>query len=176
MRPQCKLALLFCGMFLASVYASYGQSLGDVARQQRQKQQSKDAKAPAKKIITNEDIPEHPGSSSDASNGTAATEDKPADSSQPVADAHSAEQWKAAIQAQKQNIANLQTQIDKLNSSIHFVQSNRYYNGAEYNQHQQRKQEQVQQMQKQLEEAKKKLEDMQESARKAGFGSAVYDP
>jgi hypothetical protein len=31
-------------------------------------------------------------------------------------------------------------------------------------------------MQKQLDTQKKKLEDMQEAARKAGFGSSVYDP
>ena len=31
-------------------------------------------------------------------------------------------------------------------------------------------------MQKQLEEEKKKLDDMQESARKEGFGNSVYDP
>jgi predicted RNase H-like nuclease (RuvC/YqgF family) len=171
-----QLALLLCGIFFAGVNASYGQSLGDVARQQRQKQQSRDAKTPAKKVITNEDIPEHPESPSDSSASATNSDDKPAHSSRPAVDAHSAEEWKAAIQAQKQNIANLQSQIDKLNSSIHFVQSNLYYNGAEYNQHQQKKQEQVQQMQKQLEEAKKKLEDMQESARKAGFGSAFYEP
>src|SRR5207245_4647824 len=84
-----------------------------------------------------------------------------------------AEQWKAQIQAQQDAIASLQSQIDKLNASIHFVEANRYYNGVQYNQHQLKKQEQVQQMQKQLEEQKKKLEDMQEGARKAGFGNAV---
>jgi hypothetical protein len=31
-------------------------------------------------------------------------------------------------------------------------------------------------MKAQLEEAQKQLEDMQEAARKEGFGSSVYDP
>jgi len=39
--------------------ASYGQSLGDVAREQRQKQQAKDSKAAAK-VVTNDEIPESP--------------------------------------------------------------------------------------------------------------------
>ena len=43
---------------LALASATFGQSLGDVARQTRQKEKS-NAK-PAKKVITNEDIPESP--------------------------------------------------------------------------------------------------------------------
>ena len=70
----------------------------------------------------------------------------------------------------------MQNQIDKLNSSIHFVEANRYYNGVQYNERQAQKQEEVQRMQKQLDEQKKQLEDMQESARKAGLGSSVYEP
>jgi hypothetical protein len=34
----------------------------------------------------------------------------------------------------------------------------------------------VQRMQQQLDEQKQQLEDMQESARKAGLGSSVYEP
>jgi hypothetical protein len=34
----------------------------------------------------------------------------------------------------------------------------------------------VQRMQQQLDQQKQKLEDMQESARKAGLGNAVYEP
>ena len=45
-------------VLLALAAATYGQSLGDVARQARQKEKAR-AKA-AKKVITNEDIPESP--------------------------------------------------------------------------------------------------------------------
>ena len=49
-------------------------------------------------------------------------------------------------------------------------------NGAQYNEQQRRRQIQLDQMEKQLEHQKKRLADMQESARKAGFGNSVYDP
>ncbi|HXM23298.1 MAG TPA: hypothetical protein VN948_18720 [Terriglobales bacterium] len=160
------------GVVLFVIAGSYGQSLGDVARQQRQKQ-AKDAHAP-RKVVTNEDIPEHPEAISTTSTGTDECDGAPA---APASnDAHSGEQWKAKIEAQKNSVASLQSQIDKLNSSIHFVEANRYTNGVQYNERQVKKQDEVQRMQKQLDEQKKQLEDMQESARKAGLGSSVYEP
>ncbi len=66
--------------------------------------------------------------------------------------------------------------MEKLNDSVHFVEANRYYNGVQYNQYQLKKQQEAQRLQKQLDTEKKALGDAQESARKAGFGSAVYDP
>ena len=158
-------ALLLCA-------ASYGQSLGDVAREQRQKQ-AKDAHAD-RKVVTNEDIPEH---TEEPSSTSVSTDDHdPSFSNPPTNDSQAAEHWKAKIQAQKNSITSLQSQIDKLNSSIHFVEANRYSNGVQYNQRQVQKQDEAQRMQKQLEERKKQLEEMQESARKAGLGNAVYDP
>ena len=150
------------------------QSLGDVARQQRQKQQAKDAH-PARKVVTNEEIPESP----DASANSSPDSDSSGESSTPAASNggnKSAEQWKSGIQAQKARIAALQAQVDKLNDSVHFVEANRYYNGVQYNQYQLKKQQEAQRMKKQLDGEKKTLEHMQESARKAGFGSAIYDP
>jgi uncharacterized protein YukE len=88
----------------------------------------------------------------------------------------SGEQWKAAIQQQKSAVADLKSHIDKVQDSIHFVEANRYRNGVEYNKVQAEKQQEVQRLQSQLDEQKKKLEQMQESARKAGFGSSVWDP
>ena len=76
----------------------------------------------------------------------------------------------------KARIAALQSQVEKLNDSVHFVEANRYYNGVQYNQYQLKKQQEAQRLQKQLDTEKKALGDAQESARKAGFGSAVYDP
>jgi len=153
--------------------ASYGQSLGDVAREQRQKQQAKDSKAAAK-VVTNDEIPESPDASSSSADDTGA----PA-SSTPGASStgkKTAEQWKAEITVRKARIAGLQNHMDKLNDSVHFVEANRYYNGVQYNQYQLKKQQEAQRLQKQLETEKKALEDAQESARKAGFGSGVYDP
>jgi len=47
---------------------------------------------------------------------------------------------------------------------------------VEWNQHQTEKQQQVEQMKAQLEDKKKNLEEMQESARKQGYGTSIYDP
>jgi len=67
-------AVLISGLALALAAGGYGQSsdnssLGDLARKQRQKQQAKDAHATPKKVVTNEDIPEHPEAPSISSAG-----------------------------------------------------------------------------------------------------------
>lgn len=151
--------------------AAFGQSLGDVARQTRQKERAK-GKA-AKKVITNEDLPETP----DLTPGQQETVGKmePVSPSAPSG-TQSAEQWKSRILAQKNQIAGMQAQIDKLSGSIRFVEANAYVNGVQYNQHQVKKQQQVAQMQTQLAEQRQKLAKMQDAAKKAGMGSAVYDP
>jgi predicted RNase H-like nuclease (RuvC/YqgF family) len=86
------------------------------------------------------------------------------------------DQLKATILRQKTAVADLKSQIDKVQDSIHFVEANAYRNGVEYNKLQAQKQLEVQRLQSQLEEQKKNLEQMQETARKAGFGSAIWDP
>lgn len=152
----------------------FGQSLGDVAREQRQKEKAKPDQAKPK-VVTNEDLPDHPDSSGDSAqpSSTAATPTAPSDS---ASKEERGKQWQQAIQQQKQAVAEFQRQLDQLNASIHYVEANRYSNGVEYNQYQARKQEEAQRMQKQLDEQKDKLSTMQESARSEGFGTAIYDP
>ena len=181
-----KRIMLAWGISLALAAGGYCQSsdnpsLGDLARKQRQKQeQSKGTPAKAKKVVTNEDIPEHPQDPSDSSDSAAASNnDGPhADSAVAPASAvtQSGEQIKAAIAKQKAAMADQKAQIDKVQESIHFVEANAYRNGVEYNKSQAHKQDEVQRMQSQLDEMKKNLDQMQEAARKAGFGSAVWDP
>ena len=77
---------------------------------------------------------------------------------------------------QKNAIAALQQDIKSLGDSIHFAGANCVANCAEWNERQQQKQQEVESMKSQLEEQQKALEAMQESARKEGFGSTVYDP
>lgn len=161
---------VLCGLLLSLVVVSYGQSLGDVARAQRQKRQKQSSQT-APKVITNEDLPTH-----------SAVEDEP------PADAHpdnsptrplgskSAEQWQADIAAQRNTITSLQNEIDRLNASIHFAPANCMANCVQYNEHQVKKQDEVQRLHGQLDEAKKQLEGMQEAARREGFGNAVYEP
>jgi predicted RNase H-like nuclease (RuvC/YqgF family) len=169
-------ALVLGGLALSLCGFSFGQSLGDVAREQRQKQQSKDNK-PAPKVITNEDIPSH-DTLADTPRDTADSSSHHSYEGQPSHDGYKkpAEQWRAEIQAQKNAVASTQRHIDELNASVHYVEAARYWNGVQYNQRQLQKQEEVQRMQQQLDQEKKRLEEMQEGARHDGYGNAVYDP
>jgi len=160
---------MFLLVSLAAVL-SYGQSLGDVAREQRQQQQAKKTQANPK-VVTNEDLPEHPDAEQSVSGNPQA-----ADSDQDFAQKKPAEQWKQEIQQQKQSVANLQAQMDRLNSSIHFAPGNCVRNCVQHNERQIQKQDEVQRMQSELDQQKKRLEDMQESARKQGYGNSVYEP
>ena len=172
------------------------QSLGEIARQLKLKKQQKEAQLKAKEtanpdaqvseatpaappaktahLVTNDDTPERasvtPASTQPASSDTA---DSQADSGDHKA---KAETWKSQILAQKSAIAALQEDIKSLSDSIHFAGGNCVANCAQWNERQQQKQQEVETMKSQLEEQQKALEEMQESARKEGFGSSVYDP
>jgi hypothetical protein len=169
MRQTYRTIAGFAGLFFLFITVSYGQSLGDVARQQRQDQQAKKEKA-APKVITNEDLPEHAQADGDSEQADQSHESVPHHTSK------SAEQWKEEIEAQKHTVANLQDQMDRLSGTIHYVEANRYYNGVQHNLRQEQKELQVLRMQQQLDAQKKRLDDMQEAARKDGFGNAVYEP
>ncbi len=155
-------------------------SLGDLARQQRQqKEQSKTAPgkdAKASKVITNEEIPERTGTgpaTSPGARGQASQNSMPAPSNgakQPP------EQVKSQILTQKSKIATLQGQVDELNESVRFAPANCVENCVGWNERQREKQQRAERMQAQLEEEKRRLEDMQDSARKQGYGSSIYDP
>ena len=188
------LALACCALF------AFGQdepSLGDAARQARQQKQQKGAQtkdasakdgqgkdnhsndgqgkeAPptkAQKVITNDEIPER----SPVAAAPASTE-RGTSYSAPGAGKVSPEQWKSMILAQKNVIASIQSEVEKLNDSIRFAPANCVANCVQWNQRQREKQQEVERMQAQLDDQKKRLEDMQESARRQGYGSSVYDP
>lgn len=153
---------------IALMGLGFALSLGDVAREQRQKQQAKKDQ-PAPKVITNEEIPENPQDNT----ATSSEGDKEPSSSM---GSKSAEQWKAEIAAQRNSVENLQRQIDQLNSSIHFAPGTCVRGCVQHNERQVEKQDEVQRMQAQLDEQKKRLDNMQEAARKEGFGNSVYEP
>jgi predicted ribosome quality control (RQC) complex YloA/Tae2 family protein len=88
----------------------------------------------------------------------------------------SADEWKAQIQAQKDLVSSLQSGIEKLNESIQFAPGNCVSGCVQWNERQKQKQQEVERARTQLESQKRRLESMQDSARKQGYGSSVYDP
>ena len=170
------LFLAALSLVVATAYAQDSPSLGDLARQQRQQKEqskttsSKDAKP--SKVITNEELPGHSAMAA-GSVVSAELTPQPASSEGPK---QPAEQWKSQILAQKNQIATMQSQVEDLNESIRFAPANCVANCVAWNEHQKGKQQQVERMQAQLEDMKKHLDEMQESARKQGYGSSVYDP
>jgi hypothetical protein len=180
MVTKCRLFLVgtaaLC-LFAATASGQDSQSLADLARQQRQqKEQSKtapgkDAKAP--KVITNEEMPAHAEPASEAGASTDKSPPSPASSNGAKLPA---EHWKSQIVAQKNQIASLERQVDEISESVRFAPANCVANCVGWNERQREKQQRVERMQAQLEEEKRRLDDMQESARKQGYGSSVYDP
>lgn len=158
--------ILFTGILLLAA-TGYGQSLGDIARQERQKQAAKDPNS-YPKVITNDDIPSTPELSSSSSKSR--HEDLSAHHEK------TAQQWKAQIQSQMNQIAALERQIDQVQRSIHFVANPVYGNGVRHNEQQLQKEENVQRMQADLENLRQQLDDTQEAARRDGYSSAVYEP
>jgi hypothetical protein len=162
-------------LFAMTTLAQDSQSLGDLARQQRQqKEQSTSAEAKAakaSKVITNEQIPEHASYFPETRDESGPSPFPSNGMKQPP------EHLKAQIQAQKSQIASLQRQLDQISESIRFAPvANCVGRCVQWNERQREKQHQADRMQTQLQEEKKRLEEMQESARKQGFGSSVYDP
>lgn len=176
--PKQILALTAVFTFIATMWAQDSPSLGDVARRERQQKQEteaargKNAKPP--KVITNEQLPGHaPSTATPVASSAPHGLSTPASSDGPK---QSAEQWRSQIQAQKGQVESLQKEINELNASIQFAPGNCVEGCVQWNQHQLEKQQQVQRMQGQLEEEKRRLEQMQDAARKQGYGSSVYDP
>jgi hypothetical protein len=173
--------ICFSLVVLLAAEIAFGQEipLGDVARQQRDKQKSKPANR-VSKVLTNEDLPKHPDSETDAATQEDVKDEEIGDQSSAkssrLPERQSAGHWQAQILIQKRSIAAQQKQLERLRASIHFVDANRYVNGAQCNEQQRRRQLQLEQAEKQLEQQKKRLADMQDRARRAGFGNSVYDP
>jgi hypothetical protein len=166
--------------------AGYSQSLGDAARENREKKAAETSTTPPK-VITNADLPKNPNGSTGAteennmpatpSSADAAASRKAAE--QRADDQRAAHHWKKQILAQKNTMANQQARIDKLRASLHFFDRNYYYDyygRVEDNRRQAQRMERLKQMEQQLDQQKQKLEEMQEAARHAGMHTAVYDP
>src|SRR6202167_3717289 len=161
---------------------AYGQSLGDIARQNREKQNAENASGVQPRVITNASLPKNPTpdqESQDAPPASSATAgSKAADrrsAQQRLAEERAAEQWKRQILAQKNKMATMQARIDQLNASIHSPNGNAQYQGP-YTRNQTLQLERAAQIQQQLDELKRKFDQMQDAARRAGMHTTVYDP
>jgi hypothetical protein len=162
--------------------AAYAQSLGDVARENREKQNAEAASGTQPKVITNQDLPADPdGYQGPPETEPAADTGRAADhrleqrlAQQSLAEQRTGEQFKRQILTQENRIAELQDRIDLLNASIHSVGSVQYDRPS--NRYQARQLLRVAQMQQQLDEQRRKLATMQEAARHAGMHTVVYDP
>jgi hypothetical protein len=211
-RRDINISIFLTCLWFCLAAMSYGQSLGDVAREERLKKQNQNPQtqtppdqnppgqnSPSQNLQTRTPQSQNPqtqdpGNESPQTahkvftNEDLASGDNDEDAEEPVANAQhhdspsrplgskSAAQWKAEIAKQRSMVTSLQNQIEKVNASIHFAPGNCVRNCVEHNEHQVEKQDQVQRMQEQLEEAKKTLDDLQEGARREGFGNAVWEP
>jgi hypothetical protein len=161
--------------------AAYGQSLGDIARENREKQNAASASVPPPVVITNKDLPRDPDADQSQSDGqpeAGAIPSKPANHR--AAEANPAQQrvvqqWKKQILAQEAKIVDLQARIDQLNASIHAVNGSAQFEGP-VNRYQARQLERAQEIQLQLDGQKRKLAEIQEEARHAGMHTTTYDP
>ncbi len=162
------------------------QSLGEAARQARLQKQQKDAKTkdapvsskdsqppkPPKKIVTNEDIPEHVGSTLTPTHTPRIPAYGPPSYGSRTA---IADRLKSMIEAQKAGIASMQRNIESLTQSLEHPETC-LTDCAQKNESQRAKAMQLEAMKVQLDQQQKRLEDLQELIRKQGFGSSVYDP
>ena len=160
--------------------AAYGQSLGDIARANREKQNAENTSAAQPRVITNANLPKDPDANqepAEAQSGTNAssTAADHRSAQQRLAEQRAADQWKRQILAQKNKMATLQARIDQLNASIRSAGGSVQYEGPS-NRYQARQLRRVAQIQLQLDEQKMKLDQMQEAARHAGMHTVVYDP
>ena len=169
---------------LLAISAS-AQSLGDVARRQKQTSKPK-----AARVWTNDDMPsvkenEATGTAPDADKTSDAKTD--ADKDKPAAPADSnkdaaAKAMTAQITSQKEEIARLQRELDiaqrefKLQVADYYADAGNSLRDPKAWQTQSKKtQDEIAAKQDALDKAKQKLADMQEAARKAGFPSSVYE-
>jgi predicted RNase H-like nuclease (RuvC/YqgF family) len=160
--------------------AAYGQSLGDIARANREQQNAENTSAAQPRVITNANFPKDPDANqepAEAQSGASASSTAADHHSaqQRLAEQRAADQWKRQILAQKNKMATLQARIDQLNASIRSAGGSVQYEGP-YNRHQARQLQRVAQIQLQLDEQKMKLDQMQEAARHAGMHTVLYDP
>lgn len=164
-------------VLLASVTV-YGQSLGDVARETREKKAA--ATAPPKVITDGDLAKDEPGTdaASAPSKAETASSGKTGirNAATSTTDPHAAEQWRRQILAQKRTVETLEKRLARFQASLSSVDASAIARGEILNRNQALERDRLAQVQEQLDEQKAKLLEMQEEARRAGMHTQVYDP
>jgi hypothetical protein len=155
--------------------AAFGQSLGDVARANREQQQAQQSSGTAPKVITNNDLASDPSDSPTSNTPQAVKHGSDRKLAQgQVAEQRLAQQWKAKILAQKNKVAELQARVDRMNAALHPTGGVTYENPS--SRYQARQLENLAEVQQRLDQQKQQLSTLQDEARRAGMHTAVYDP
>ncbi len=174
--------LLIASMLFALSVCAAAQSLGDVARQQRNTPKPK-----AARVVTNDDLKSDKSDSTEAtvsqSEPTDKAADKSADGAKPDAKEpdsaedrkKAAKEWSDKVEEQKKAVASLQREIDlgerewKLRASAYYSDAGaRLRDEGKWAADERSHQQEMDKLKKDLDAAQKKLADTQEQARKAG--------
>jgi len=177
--------LVIAVLLNVSALGQSGQSLGDIARANREKQQEQQASGTKPKTITNADLPDSstgipeadPSEPMTMVSGVSRSYNGRSDqrmNQQILAEEHAGNQWPERIQMQESRVADLQERIDQANAAMRSNSS--VQSEGPFNRYQARQMQHVAQMQEMLDQQKRKLEMMQEAARRAGMHTPVYDP
>jgi hypothetical protein len=169
-------ALLLTAMAFAQ--SQSGDSLGDLARANRAKQQAQEAAGTMPKVITNQDLPADPPGVLEASASEPMTmvsgvtrSDHFADqrlNNRQLAEQRSGKQWKAQIQNQENRIEDLQARIDRLNAFIRTSGGTAQYE-TPVNRYQAIQMQRLAMMQEMEAQQRRRLEMMQDAARRSGM-------
>lgn len=180
-RPILALAVISC--WIVPICAA--QSLGDAARQQKQKKASSPTPAKVKHVITNEDIGSQSQSTdSGAKPETGKTGKNPEQESASASDSNapSGPELQARIKEHRQRIAqveaymkDLQQQMEpwKTSDCTHILHAGTSQNTCDIPQ---KLTADYEKAKGQLQEEKTSLEATQEQARRLGYGNSFYDP
>lgn len=175
--------LLAMSALLAATAAA--QSLGEVARQHREKKQSAQSAPTAERVWTNEDLPaatirddgaEAPRPEAGEAKAAAAAGEEDAAPDRTKLEA----EWRDKFAEHKKVIAQLEREIDILQrearlraASFYADAGTRLRDEKKFAEEQRQEQEQVATKQKELDAARQKLEDMRRDLRRAGLPSSI---
>lgn len=185
----------------AAALGQDGQSLGDIARANREKQQEQQAAGNTPKVITNKDLPASEPSgipeanAADPMTQVSGVQRPQRNWSQQGGPWQGGGQWgggrpfggpgfggprggenlRGQIQAQEDRIAQLQARIDQAHAMMHPNGSTAQYEGP-MNRYQAAQSQRIEMMQQMLAQQKQRLAAMQDQARREGGHTTVYDP